>query len=180
MRVIAGQFRSRLLAAPDSTRTRPTTDRARESLFNALGHQIHFEGSRVVDLFAGSGALGIEAISRGAAHVTFVESDRKALEAVRKNIATLGLSAQTTVVTGDVYSRLGTLQDYDLVLADPPYDDVRARTELAELARDAVRVNGLLVIEHRSSEPVSYPEAFDLVRELKAGEAGFTVLRRKS
>lgn len=179
MRIIAGELRSRLLAAPDSARTRPTTDRARESLFNALSHQIDFNGIRVLDLFAGSGALGLEALSRGAAHVTFIESDRKALEIIRKNLVDLGMNERATVIVGDVYTRLKTLPEFDLVLADPPYDDARAREELAELALPVTRLNGLIVIEHRSSEPVSYPETYEPVRELKAGEAGFTILRRK-
>jgi 16S rRNA (guanine966-N2)-methyltransferase len=178
MRIIAGTMRSRLLTAPDTERTRPTTDRARESLFNALSHQIDFAGIRVLDLFAGSGALGLEAMSRGAQHVTFIESDRKALEALRKNIAVLGVTEHATVVVGDVYQRLKSLPEFELVLSDAPYGDERARLEVAELALAAVRPKGLLAIEHRSSESVVYPDAYEKLRELKAGEAGFTILRR--
>jgi 16S rRNA (guanine966-N2)-methyltransferase len=125
MRVIAGRFRGQRLVAPAGDRTRPTADRVRESLFSILGD---LDGARVLDLFAGTGALGIEALSRGAARVTFVERDRAALAALRRNLDAVGPDADAVrVVTGDA---LRHLQDaaardeaYDLVLLDPPYRD---------------------------------------------------------
>src|SRR3954463_12948610 len=95
MRIIAGRWRGRPLLAPTGQATRPTADRAREALFSMLASRLgSFEGLRVADLFAGSGALGLEALSRGAAHCTFVETDRAALDAIRRNIAALGASGE--------------------------------------------------------------------------------------
>lgn len=120
MRVVAGEFRGRRIAAPATTATRPTTDRVREAVFNALSSLDVLVGATVADLYAGSGALGIEALSRGAEHCTFVEKDRAALSAIHDNIATLGLSGRTRVVSGDALIMSKGL-DVDIVFADPPY-----------------------------------------------------------
>src|SRR6187401_3741608 len=100
MRVVAGEFGGRRLVGPDGTATRPTTDRVREAIFNSLGSAGLLEGALVADLFAGSGALGIEALSRGAEHCVFVERDRVAVRAIDENIGTLGLRARARVVVG--------------------------------------------------------------------------------
>ena len=120
MRVVAGEFRGRRLTAPESSSTRPTTDRVREAIFNALTSLGVIDGALVADLYAGSGALGIEALSRGAEHCTFVESDRHALSAIHDNIATLGLTGRTRVMSGDVLAMIPRI-DCDLAFADPPY-----------------------------------------------------------
>ncbi len=122
MRIVAGELRGRRIVAPKGTNTRPTTDKARQATFNALGSLNVVVGARVADLFAGSGALGIEALSRGAAHCTFIERDRVALDALKLNIETLGLSARTSVIRGDALVHAGMVQEATLVLADPPYD----------------------------------------------------------
>ena len=124
MRVIAGEFRGRRLESPDGRTTRPTSDRVRQSLFNSLESRIDLDGTTVVDLFAGTGALGIEARSRGAGHVTFVERDRAALAALRRNLASLGIDDEsTTVVAGDASRwRPPPGERIDVALADPPYD----------------------------------------------------------
>ncbi|MEO1060086.1 MAG: 16S rRNA (guanine(966)-N(2))-methyltransferase RsmD [Actinomycetota bacterium] len=123
MRVIAGQLRGRRLEAPPGRGTRPTSDRVRQSLFNSLESRLDLGGAVVVDLFAGTGALGIEAWSRGADHVTFVERDRSALDALRRNLATLGIDRdRTRVVAADAGRwRPGADESVDVVLADPPY-----------------------------------------------------------
>ncbi len=121
MRVVAGELRGRRIEAPSGKLTRPTTDMAREATFNALGSMGVVVGARVVDAFAGSGALGIEALSRGAAHCTFIEQDRAALVVLQRNLATLGLESRSTVLRGDVVAVIGQVEA-DLVLADPPYD----------------------------------------------------------
>ncbi len=118
---VAGEFRGRRLVAPAGTSTRPTTDRVREATFNALGSRDLVVGAQVADLFAGSGAIGIEALSRGAEHCTFVERDRDALRALRTNLDTLGIADRSRVVTGDVLA-VAAAVDADLVFADPPYD----------------------------------------------------------
>lgn len=121
MRVVAGEFRGRRLVAPGPGATRPTTDRVREAVFNALDSAGALDGATVADLYAGSGAAGIEALSRGATHCTFVERDRAALAAVRANVAALGLGDRARVVGGDAASVAARL-DAAVVFADPPYD----------------------------------------------------------
>ena len=120
MRVVAGQLRGRRIEAPDGFDVRPTTDKVREAAFNALGSLDLLRDARVADLYAGSGALGIEALSRGAAHCTFVERDRAAIRTLRGNLDHLGLTDVSRVVTGDALAMAGTIS-VDLVLADPPY-----------------------------------------------------------
>lgn len=121
MRVVSGELGGRKLVSPDGTSTRPTTDRAREAIFNALGSAGLLDGALVADLFAGTGAVGIEAISRGAAHCTFVERDRNALRALEENIDTLDLGDRSRIMRSDAMQAAVTL-DVDIVFADPPYD----------------------------------------------------------
>lgn len=122
MRVVAGSARGRRLEAPPGRDTRPTADRVREATFNALGSLGAVDGADVVDLFAGSGALGIEALSRGAAHCTFVESSRTAADVIRANLASTGLSDVATVVVADAPSWCAAVRRrFDLALVDPPY-----------------------------------------------------------
>lgn len=125
MRVIAGEARGRTLIAPGGRIVRPTSDRVREAVFNALYSLGGVEGVTVVDLFAGSGALGIEALSRGADHAVFVESDRDALAAIETNLTTLGLDDRAEVVAGDVWRWLERSRSVDLALVDPPYEFAR-------------------------------------------------------
>jgi 16S rRNA (guanine966-N2)-methyltransferase len=120
MRIVAGDLRGRRLVAPDAATTRPTTDKVREAVFNALASLDVVVDAAVVDLYAGSGALGIEALSRGAAHCTFVERDRNAVRAIDENIATLGLRDRTRVVVGDGIAAAAKLAG-DIAFADPPY-----------------------------------------------------------
>ncbi|MEX0868200.1 MAG: 16S rRNA (guanine(966)-N(2))-methyltransferase RsmD [Nitriliruptoraceae bacterium] len=135
MRIIGGTARGRRLAVPDGPTVRPTADRVREAVFSSL--HAHVPAARVLDLFAGSGALGLEAISRGAAHVTFVERDRRAVAAIRANIDALDVARNATVVVADVLRAVtdGQLDGapFDLVFADPPYA-VDAGTVYALLA----------------------------------------------
>jgi 16S rRNA (guanine966-N2)-methyltransferase len=122
MRVVAGTARGRRLVAPDSQDTRPTSDRVRESIFNALHSLDAIDGASVVDLFAGSGALGIEALSRGAAHCTFVEISREAGAIIRDNLDRAGLADRATIETRSVDAYLLTQPGpFDLALCDPPY-----------------------------------------------------------
>jgi len=120
MRVVAGELRGRRIEAPPGTDTRPTTDKVREATFNALGSLDLVRDALVVDLYAGSGAMGIEALSRGAAHCTFVERDRSALRTLSENLDTLGLDGRSRVVAGDALARSRGLEA-DVVIADPPY-----------------------------------------------------------
>ena len=135
MRIIAGKWKSRRLAAVRGRGIRPTTDRIREAWMSILADRIG--GAMVADLFAGSGALGLEALSRGAAHVTFVERSRGAIRVLERNIEALGAGAATTVISGDALAHVRSAKRfrYDLALADPPYDRGYTRELLALVAR---------------------------------------------
>jgi 16S rRNA (guanine966-N2)-methyltransferase len=146
MRIVAGEFRGRRLAPPPDRRVRPTGDRVREAWFSILGHVVH--EARVLDLFAGSGALGLEAISRGAAHATFVELNPASLAALRANIAALGLEGRTLVRRADALRYVERLSPgaFTVAFADPPYT-----TGQAERLRDVFRARAfarILGIEH--------------------------------
>lgn len=170
MRVIAGEFRGRKLNTPEGTTTRPTTDKVRLAVFNALHSIDAIEGAAVVDLFAGSGAIGIEALSRGAAQCTFVERDRDALRALRANIDALGLGERTTVIAGDVMAQLSSLKPAGVVFADPPYD-FGAWPQLLALARAD------LVVAEAGGE-VSAPDGWEVTRSRRYGRAWVTFLER--
>jgi 16S rRNA (guanine966-N2)-methyltransferase len=150
MRVVAGELRGRKIEAPEGKTTRPTTDKARQATFNALGSAGVVIDAHVVDAFAGSGALGIEALSRGAAHCTFIERDRDALEVLKRNIDTLGLTDRATIVRGDAMQQLAAVKGATLIVADPPYefakwhellDLVKADFVVAESDRDMTLEN---------------------------------------
>lgn len=158
LRVTGGRLVRRRFKVPDLADkglVRPTSDRVREALFSSLGP--HLDGARVLDAFAGSGALGIEALSRGAARATFLEKDPRVARVLRDNLATLGLTDEAEVRVGDARRALATLDEgaFDLVLADPPYALALDEELLAGLAR-AVAEGGLLVLERdtRSQDPV--------------------------
>ena len=175
--MVAGTAGGRRIAAPPGTHTRPTTDRVREAVFNALGSLGVVVGAEVVDLFAGSGALGIEALSRGAERATFVESDRRAADVVAANLDDLGLADRAAVVRRPVAAALDDLPDaIDLVLADPPYafdgwDDLLG--DLApRLAPDAVVVA-------ETDHPLDLPPGWTKVRERTYGGTVVTFARRE-
>jgi 16S rRNA (guanine966-N2)-methyltransferase len=168
MRITGGTFRSRPLRAPRGSATRPTSDRVREALFGILAsadaraRARALEAARVLDLYAGTGALGLEALSRGAAHATFVESARDAAAAVRENIAALGVERQAQLVCATVESsvaRIARAGPFDLVLADPPWalvDAGAATRALEALAAAGAFADGAwVVLEHssRTEEP---------------------------
>jgi 16S rRNA (guanine(966)-N(2))-methyltransferase RsmD len=180
VRVIAGTLGGRRLTAPRGRATRPTSDRVREALFMSL-EPLH--GLRVVDLYAGSGALGIEALSRGAEHADFVESDRGTLAVLRGNLDQLGLTDRARVWSLELprgLSRLaGVLTQADLVLADPPYGGEDARAVLATLGRATLTEDVRVVIEHHGKDAID--EQFGgLVRERQRryGETVVSTYRR--
>jgi 16S rRNA (guanine966-N2)-methyltransferase len=160
VRVVAGEFGGRRLAAPPGRGTRPTADRVREALFSMLGD---VSGLRVLDLFAGSGALGIEALSRGAASATFVENDARAAATIRSNLDVLG--AEGEVSRRDALAFLGSAAgSYDLVFADPPYDfGPLLAGPLAERLPGVLSENARIVTESDKRRPLELP--FPLLRE---------------
>lgn len=170
-RIIAGEARGRRLQVPAGEKTRPTADRAREGLFSSLLSLLDLEGARVLDLYAGSGALGLEALSRGAGSATMVEDDPTALRAIRTNVDVLGLPG-AHVVDGDVEDFLAVAPEprYRLALLDPPYDvDVVPVLEalLPWLAADSV-----VAVERRTRGPeLAWPAEYEPVRSRRYGEA---------
>jgi 16S rRNA (guanine966-N2)-methyltransferase len=162
MRVIAGRLGGRRLVAPRGLATRPTSDRVREALFSALGD---VTGAHVLDLFAGTGALGIEALSRGAERATFVESARPALAALRANLSALDLEAASRVIHAPCERAIASLDGaYDLVFADPPYAATASIPGLfaALTAAGRIRRGARAVVEHASRDPA--PEIGSLAR----------------
>jgi len=174
MRVVAGELRGRRLAAPAGGGTRPTADRVREALFSILGD---VSGARVLDLYAGSGALGIEALSRGATAATFVDSSQAAVAAIRRNLSSLGLEASVQRRDALAYLVAAAEGDpYDLVFADPPYDSaLRLAPSLAERLPPLLTADAVIVTESNKRAPLELP--FPLLRERDYGDTRIAVHR---
>ena len=177
MRIIAGDWRGRTLRAPDGQGTRPTADRTRETLFSMLVSRMgSFAGLRVADLYAGSGALGLEALSRGAAHATFVENEPRALSAIRSNIQALQ-AVERAEVRPLSAATLPPAQPFDLIFADPPY-----APESGTAVVDAVRIagwladGGWLAIESEGGDAVE-PGEWTIEAERRVGRARLTLIR---
>lgn len=180
MRVIAGRYKGRRLEAPRWEGVRPSSDKLRETLFNILAPRI--EDARVLDGFAGTGAVGVEALSRGARHVTFVERDRRAAALVAANLARCGVERGYTIECGDVVSvlrRLPADAAFDLVLLDPPYDadpDEVARALVA--SADRLAPGGLIVLERATRRDPLLPPPLERARDVVSGDSTLTFLRR--
>ena len=178
MRIIAGQWRGRPLVAPKGELTRPTADRTRETLFSMLVSRIgSFEGLRVADLYAGSGALAFEALSRGAERAVLVESDRAALDAIGANAARLGATAAIELRAMSA-ARLPRQLPFDLVLADPPYAK-GSGTSVAKAVADAewLSPGGWLAIETAKGDAVEAPPSLTIEATRDVGRARLTLLR---
>ena len=170
MRIIAGAARGRPIVAPAGRDTRPTSDRAREGLFSTLATLVEIDGARVLDLYAGSGAVGLEALSRGAATAVLVESDMKAATVIRRNVDAVGLPGARVVVDRVERFLAGERAAYDVVFLDPPYDladDILTRV----LAAVRLTPGGVVAVERsvRSPEP-AWPEGVEGVRERRYGD----------
>ena len=179
-RVTAGSSRGRLLKTPPGRSVRPTTSLVREALFNIIGDSIR--GARVLDLFAGAGTLGIEALSRGAAWATFVERDRGCATIVAENLVATGFAQQGDVVSADAIEWLkvpmADLTSYNLVFVDPPYrEGVTLTAALEALDRAPLRNEALLVVEHHRSQTMPPLQRLTQVRERDYGTTRLTFLR---
>ena len=179
MRIIAGQFRGRPLVSPAGQATRPTADRVREALFSMLASRIgSFEGLRVADLYAGSGALGLEALSRGAAHATFVENGPRAQDAIKANAAKLGVSNRTQILSGSA-TALPRSEPFDLIFADPPYAKGSGSAVVSAVSRAGwLAPGGWMSVETDRSDPVD-PGDYEIDTEREIGRARITLLRRR-
>ena len=178
MRIIAGQFRGRPLQAPPGSATRPTGDRVREALFSMLASRLgSFEDLRVADLYAGSGALGLEALSRGAAEAVFVETDPKAQAAIKANVAKLGVTDKVRVLGGSVLA-LPRTEPFDLILADPPYASGSGTAVVsAVLEAGWLAPGGWMSVETAKGDPVD-PGDLTIETARDVGRARLTLLRR--
>ncbi|KLE35787.1 16S rRNA (guanine(966)-N(2))-methyltransferase RsmD [Aurantiacibacter luteus] len=181
MRIVAGDWRRRLLRAPAGEATRPTADRTRETLFSMLASRLgSFEGLSVADLFAGSGALGLEALSRGADNCLFVEQDAAALRAIRENIAALRAQSRCEVVAGSVTGLGPAKIARDLVLLDPPYDTGAGSVALHRLLRLGwIGEATWIALETAANEKVEIA-GLTIESERKVGRAKLTLLRAVS
>jgi 16S rRNA (guanine966-N2)-methyltransferase len=184
VRIVGGSHRGRRLSAPVGRAVRPTSDRAREALFNILAHSSLASGSgslvagaRVLDAFCGTGALGLEALSRGAAHVTFLDCAAPAMDAVRRNAAALGETARTCLLRADATCPPLADQACTLAFLDPPYGCGLASPALAALVAARWLASGALVItEVGASEPLVAPASFRQLEERRYGRARLVFL----
>ena len=186
MRIIAGKFRGAGLVAPKGLATRPTSDRVRQALFNVLEHgapALDFDGLRVLDLFAGSGALGLEALSRGARFCLFVEESAEARGAIRRNVEALGLTGITKIWRRDAtrLGEAGRIEPFDVVLCDPPYG-----TGLGQLALAAAVEGGwtsagaVAVLEERAGFAVDWPAPLQEIDRRRYGDTEIAIARAGS
>lgn len=177
MRIIAGSRKGARIVAPKGRRTRPTADRVREAAFNLIGP---VEGATALDLFAGSGAMGLEALSRGAARVLFVDADREACRAIERNVAKLGLSGaavRRSRVERALAEEAAAGRRYDLVFVDPPYDRFRSvQTSLARHLPAVLAEGGLVLVETAADEEPELP--LDTLTSRRYGAARLTLFRR--
>ncbi len=174
VRIVAGAARGRRLVTPEGTATRPTGDRVREATFNALTSLGALGGARVIDLYAGSGAMGLEALSRGASSATFVDNDPRAVSAIRANVTATGFTDEAEVVRSDVQWFLaGHRADADLAILDPPY----ALADEAWTSLLTSLVAGVAVLE--SDRELAVPEGWEILRARRYGTTVITLAARR-
>ena len=183
MRIVAGKFRGRALVTPDSEGLRPTSDRVRESVFNILAHGIadfSLDGARVIDLFAGTGALGLEALSRGASYCLFVEDAADARALIRRNVEAFGLTGETRIFRRDA-SDLGPASNmgkYDIAFLDPPYDKGLGEKALGILASGGwLNPGSIAVFEEREGATIALPDGFSEIDKRSWGGTEVRFLR---
>lgn len=182
MRVISGIYKGRILKTVKDLSVRPSTDRVKQTLFDMLANRIEMDGAVVLDLFAGSGSLGIEALSRGAVHATFVENDPEASNYIEKNVQMLGCEEQTEIAETDALSYIIRCKDsFDLIFADPPYkfDETRQIPEMIFKA-NILKKHGYLLIEHATDLKFDSSGLYHAGHEKRFGRTVVTFLRHHS
>ncbi len=182
MRIIAGIHRGRILASPRDLAVRPTTDRAKQTIFDILVNRIDLDGLQVLDLFAGTGSLGLEAISRGVASVTFVDNSRDSIALLKKNVTALHCEDRCTMYQADVFWYLKNTQSrYDLVFADPPYRLENIGTIPTALHKSGVlKQQAFVVMEHSRESAIELDEAiYDVLRK-PFGQTTVLILQNKN
>ena len=178
MRVITGTARGRRLKELQGMETRPTTDKVKESLFSII--QFDIEGRRVLDLFAGTGQLGIEALSRGAAEAVFVDRRPDAVRLVQENLALCGFTDRARVKSGDALAYLKSGEKFDLIFLDPPYETELLETAIAHIARhDLLNVHGMMIAEHPADKVLPALSApYRMGRTYRYGKIAVTIYHR--
>jgi len=182
MRVVAGTLRGRTIASAESPGLRPTADRTRETLFNMIASRFDLEDVRALDLYAGTGALGIEALSRGALHCTFVERERNATRLIHQNLAALGLHDRAAVVNADTLAWLARASEsFGLIVADPPYALARTLPTLLDaiVANRRLAPHGLLVVECAEAVPAPVHPALQCIADRTSGAARIALYREQ-
>lgn len=180
MRITGGAFRGRILWSIKSNKLRPATDRLRETMFNILINMTSIKDSVVLDLYAGTGSVGIEALSRGAAHAVFVESDRRTSAVIKSNLANLGLSERGKVLNIKVEKYISNSEEnFDIIFVDPPYSLNKKTSDVISLimGRKLIKKGGIICIEH-SKEYI--PPVDFLVRQKKFGSTILSLLKEQS
>lgn len=168
-RIIAGRYGGRRIQTPPGDGTRPTSDRVREAMFSSIQSELGgFEDLRVLDLFAGSGALGLEALSRGAAFAEFVESNAKAAAVIKRNLADLGASGTVTRTSAEKYVVRPATEPFGLIFLDPPY--ALSTAEVGALVTALKQPDALFVVERSSRDPFTWPEGVEGLRDKTYGE----------
>ncbi len=177
VRIVSGKFGGRKIEAPDTSRTHPMSERARGALFNSLAGFV--DGAEVLDAFAGTGALGLEALSRGARHATFIERDRIAQKVLAANITTLNCEDETTLIRTTVANWIETAgsSQFDLIFADPPYHDPQFST--AQKLLGLLKPNGLMILSHPGRGEVPTKTGVVVVDNRSYGNAHLTFYRRE-
>lgn len=177
MRIVAGTLGGRIFDSPHAARTHPMSERVRGALFNALGD---LDDLTVLDPFAGSGALGFEAISRGAANAMLIESDRSSQQTIAENIKELNLSNQVKLIkaTGEAWLRTAPEATFDIVLCDPPYDDLQPK--LLEKLAERIKQGGVFVLSLPPKADFALPGNYELLSEKSYGDAYLAFYRRIS
>ena len=179
MRVISGTARGRRLREPKDYSVRPTTDKVKESIFNIV--QFDIEGRRVLDLFAGSGQLGIEALSRGAAYCVFVDKAADSLRLVRENLKITGVADRARVTAGDSLAYLAGAEKFDLIFLDPPYDTDLLKNAIRLINKfDILKENGIMICESRREQTLpAVSEPYSMLKEYAYGKIKLTTYYRK-
>ena len=180
MRIISGEHKSRRLVGGKKTRVRPTSDRVKESIFNILQEEVM--GKRILDLFAGAGSLGIEALSRGAESVTFVDASSQSINVLKKNIKSLNLESRSTILRLDGLKAINKLKrDFQMIFADPPYLKGFVQRVIDSVAHSEVlEKNGVLILEHHKKETFSFPEEkLSVLRQKKFGDTVISFFLKK-
>lgn len=182
MRIIAGTLKGRRLAAPTWDGLRPTSDKLRETLFNVIANRL--PDARFLDGFAGTGAVGFEALSRGAAHVTFIERDPRACRLIEENAKKCGVTDGYIIVRGGFggkesreLERRRPLGPFDMIFLDPPYAD-RVIDDAMRVATEWLSPTGLLIVEHAARDPIAEPSGLRLTRDLRSGDSALAFLEK--